>query len=238
MLTTNRKKYPNANTSTFSEANLKCLMDHMQELKVPAGSHLFWEGEAADKLYFVQSGSVRITKSSDEGKELILYMYQPGDLLGQIHLFQTSTHGFSGKVVEDTVVGFMNQKDLEVLIEQNNELSVEFMKWMSLNHRITETKLRDLIMYGKPGALCSTLIRLSNTFGKPDGDYVEIAKKLTHTELSNMIGATRESVNRLLNDLRKQDIIDYSNDYILIKNMERLKEFCKCENCPIEICRI
>lgn len=67
------------------------------------------------------------------------------------------------------------------------------MKWMGIHHRLTQTKFRDLMMYGKPGALCSTLIRLSNTYGEElDDGGVLINKKITHTDLSNMIGATRE----------------------------------------------
>ena len=79
------------------------------------------------------------------------------------------------------------------------------MKWMGIHHRITQTKFRDLMMYGKPGALTSTLIRLSNTYGQHQADdTILINKKITHTDLSNMIGATRESVNRMLSDLRKR----------------------------------
>jgi CRP-like cAMP-binding protein len=232
------RKHANANTTSFSDRNMSIMLEKMSEQRIKAGSHLFWEGEPADKLYLIRSGRIKITKSSDEGKELILHMYQPGDMFGQLYPFQSTVHSFCAKSIEDCVVYILNQKDLEHLIVESNNLAIDFMKWMAVNQRITETKLRDLMMYGKPGALCSTLIRLSNSYGKKEGDTIAIMKKLTHTELSNMIGATRESVNRLLNDLRKQDIIDYNNDSIVIKDLSRLQEICRCENCPAEVCRI
>src|SRR5690606_19192373 len=104
---------------------------------------------------------------------------------------------------------------------------------------MTQTKFRDLMMFGKPGALCSTLIRLYNTYGemRKDGS-VMIGKKLTNTELADMIGATRESVNRMLSDLKNAGAVSNENGYMVVKNIQYLKDICHCENCPVDICRI
>ncbi|WP_052339784.1 Crp/Fnr family transcriptional regulator [Gorillibacterium massiliense] len=227
------------NTSIFSDDNLNILKEIMYEQKVTANSHLYWEGDVADKLYYLKSGRVKITKSTDEGKELILYMHQSGDMLGQIDPFQNSRHVFSATALEDCTIGVLLQSDLEILVWQHGELAIDFMKWMGMTHRITQAKFRDMVMYGKPGALCSTLMRLSHTYGKKleNGDLL-ITKKLTHSELSDMIGATRESVNRMLNDLRKKEAVDYDNGYIVIKDEVYLQGICHCECCPLEICRV
>ena len=105
-------------------------------------------------------------------------------------------------------------------------------------HRTTQTKFRDLLLFGKAGALCSTIIRLSNSYGKPHGEHIIIPMRLTNTELAEMIGSSRESVNRMLADFRRQDIIDYEDNLIVIKNLDYLREVCHCENCPGNICRI
>ena len=104
---------------------------------------------------------------------------------------------------------------------------------------MTQTKFRDLMMFGKPGALCSTLIRLHNTYGEPREDGgVPIGKKLTNTELADMTGATRESVNRMLSDLKNAGVVTNDNGYIVIEDLQYLKDLCHCENCPVDICRI
>ncbi|MCJ8011220.1 Crp/Fnr family transcriptional regulator [Paenibacillus sp. KQZ6P-2] len=226
------------NTSCFSSQNLDRLMVIMKERIVPEGSHLFWEGDFSDKLFYVKRGRIKLTKSTDEGKELILYMYQSGDMVGQADPFFSSKHSFTAEVLEESEIGVIDQKDLEVLICQHCDFAIDFMKWMGIHHRLTQTKFRDLMMYGKPGALCSTLIRLSNTYGEKHGDTILIHKKITHTDLSNMIGATRESVNRMLSDLRKKDAVEYENGMIVIKDLEMLQDICHCEMCPNEICRI
>ncbi|MED5017525.1 Crp/Fnr family transcriptional regulator [Paenibacillus chibensis] len=226
------------NTSCFSDQNLDRLMVIMKDRIVPEGSHLFWEGDVSDKLFYVKRGRIKLTKSTDEGKELILYMYQTGDMVGQADPFFSSKHSFTAEVLEESEIGVIDTKDLEVLICQHCDFAIDFMKWMGIHHRLTQTKFRDLMMYGKPGALCSTLIRLSNTYGEKHGDTILIHKKITHTDLSNMIGATRESVNRMLSDLRKKDAVEYENGMIVIKNLEMLQDICHCELCPNEICRI
>ncbi|MFD1773071.1 Crp/Fnr family transcriptional regulator [Paenibacillus rhizophilus] len=226
------------NTNCFSEQNFNRLLVTMKERLVPEGSHLFWEGDYSDKLFYIKRGRVKLTKSTDEGKELILYMYQAGDMVGQADPFFSTKHSFTAEVIEESEVGVIEHKDLEILICQHCDFAIDFMKWMGIHHRLTQTKFRDLMMYGKPGALCSTLIRLSNTYGEKNGESILINKKITHTDLSNMIGATRESVNRMLSDLRKKDAVEYENGMIVIKDLEMLQDICHCELCPNEICRI
>lgn len=227
------------NISCFSEHNREHLLSLAKDRTYPEGSHLFWEGDTADKLFLLKSGRVKITKSTDEGKELILYMYQAGDLIGQVDPFHSTRHSFTAEVIEEGEVGVIEQRDIEILICQHCDFSIDFMKWMGIHHRLTQTKFRDLMMYGKPGALCSTLIRLSNTYGQEnDNGAILINKKITHTDLSNMIGATRESVNRMLSDLRKRGVIEYENGMIVINELEHLQDVCHCEMCPKEICRI
>ncbi|TXK76628.1 Crp/Fnr family transcriptional regulator [Paenibacillus sp. N3.4] len=222
----------------FSEESFERLQSIMYVKHAAKGDYLFWEGDTADKLYYVIQGGVRITKLSDTGKSFILYLHQAGDLFGQMDPFQNSLQSFSAEVTEDCKIGVIQRKDLEVLLWQHGDLAIEFMKWMGLMHRMTESKFRDLMMYGKPGALCSLLIRLSNSYGIPNGKHTLINYKISNSEMADMIGATRESVNRMLSDMKKEDAVEFHNGQIMIKNAAYLRDICHCENCPLEICRM
>lgn len=222
----------------FSPENLQRLESIMYTKAVKADSYLFWEGERVDYLYFVRKGRVKITKGTDNGTKIILYTHHAGDLFGQIDPFQDSPHTFSAEVVEDAEFGVIQQKDLETLLWQHGDLAVEFMKWMGMMHRMTQTKFRDLMLFGKPGALSSLLIRLSNSYGVTEGSHIKINMKITNTEMAEMIGATRESVNRMLSDMRKENKITIENGSILIQDLNYLRKVCQCENCPKEICRV
>ncbi|WP_248926024.1 Crp/Fnr family transcriptional regulator [Paenibacillus hamazuiensis] len=222
----------------ISKESFELLRSIMYTKDVQKGKYLFWEGDPADKLFFIHSGRVRILKSSDSGRDLTMYIHQNGDLFGQVDPFQDSVHAFSAEVTEDAQIGVIQRKDLEVLLWQHGDLAIEFMKWMGLMHRITQTKFRDLMMYGKTGALCSLLVRLCNSYGVPRGPHIYVDLKLNNTEMADMIGATRESVNRMLSDLRKEDVVEYEDGHILIKDLAYLRDVCRCENCPKEICRM
>jgi CRP-like cAMP-binding protein len=223
----------------FSPENMEKLQSIMYSKSVKANSYLFWEGDATEYLYYVNKGRVKLTKSGETGTKITMYLHHAGDLFGQIDPFQESLQSFNAEVTEDAEFGIIQQKDLEPLLWQHGDLAIEFMKWMGMMHRMTQTKFRDLMMYGKPGALCSLLIRLSNSYGEARGEEIKICKKHTHTELAEMIGATRESVNRMLSDMRKQEVIEIEkNGTIWIKDLDYLRDMCKCENCPKEICRM
>lgn len=226
------------NTSSFSEETFSLLKATMNEIHAESGTHLFWEGDEADKLYYVVEGRVKITKSSDEGRQFIIDIYHTGDMFGQIDPYQASKHWCNAEVMETATIGIIQKKDLVPLLRQHGDVAVEVMNWMGLSHRMTLSKLRDLMMFGKTGALCSLLIRLHNTYGEKHPQGVFITKRLTNLELADMIGATRESVNRLLSDFKSRDIIANEGGHIIVKDLQYLKDICHCENCPADICRI
>nr|WP_183601147.1 Crp/Fnr family transcriptional regulator [Paenibacillus phyllosphaerae] len=222
----------------LSAGSFELLQGIMYMKNAEKGSCLFWEGDKADKLFFIFSGRVRTTKTSDSGRALTLYLHQKGDLVGQMDPFNDSVHSFSAEVTHDAKVGVIQRKDLEVLLWQHGDLAVEFMKWMGMMHRLTQSKFRDLMLFGKTGALCSLLIRLSNSYGKQRDGGIYIDLKINNTEMADMIGATRESVNRMLSDMKKADVIEYADGHFTIKDLNYLRDVCHCENCPKEICRM
>ncbi|MDT9726968.1 Crp/Fnr family transcriptional regulator [Xylanibacillus composti] len=223
----------------LSDDNMEMLRGIMYTKQAEKGTYLYWEGDSADKLYYIIKGRVRLTKTMDTGKSFTLYLYQDGDLFGQLDPFQDSLHDFSAEVIEDSRIGMIQRKDLEVLLWQHGDLAIQFMKWMGLTHRVTQSKFRDLMMFGKTGALCSLLIRLSNTYGVPqEGSEIWIDLKINNTEMAEMIGTARESVNRILTDLRKADVIDYVDGHLVIKDLSYLRDVCHCEQCPMEVCRM
>lgn len=226
------------NSSFFSNGNLEKLKQIMNSHKFNVDTKVFRVGDSADNLYFIVSGRVKVTKFSEGGKEYIMSWYHAGDFFGQLDPFHDSKHNFTALSMEKCEIGFIPRNDLEILIWQYGELAIEFMNWMGYMQRLTETKFRDLMMYGKPGALCSTLIRLSNSYGTADENGIHIPMKLTNSELADYICCTRESVNRMLGELKKAGAISMLDGTITITNLKFLQSICNCEQCPKELCRI
>lgn len=207
--------------------------------KIEKGSFLFQEGSAADELYIVQSGVIQLSKIIPDGRELTLRMCSTGDLISELDLFSPAPkYLLSARVAESGEVAVIMKEELEEKLAKNTELSLEFMKWMSQQYRKSQTKFRDLVLHGKKGALYSTLIRISNSYGILTNNGILIEMPLTNQELANFCGTSREVVNRLLSDLRKAEVISIDKGIITIHDLDFLKFEIDCEDCPIEICKI
>lgn len=203
------------------------------------GTYLFQEGTTAEELYLVLSGKVQISKITADGRELALRICSANDLCGELTLFTDAPkYLLSGLVIEEGEVAAIRKDVLEKEIFQNPSLAFEFMKWMSDHFRKTQTKFRDLVLNGKRGALFSTLIRMTNSYGieQPDGILIDLP--LTNQELANFCGTSRESTNRILNELKREKVISIKKGKIFVHNLQYLKDEIGCENCPAVYCSI
>lgn len=208
-------------------------------VKYKKGTFLFREGQEAKEMYIILSGKVQISKMNAEGKELNLRLCKENDIVGELTLFTVGPrYLFNAKVLEDGEAAAVNIENLEQILFNNSQLAYQFLKWMNDHIRKTITKFRDLVLHGKKGALYSTLIRLCNSYGieKENGIYINVP--ITNQDLANYCGTARESVSRMLGELRDEGILTINRKRIIIHNLQYLKDEIGCENCPVEYCNI
>ncbi|MFE5319765.1 Crp/Fnr family transcriptional regulator [Paenibacillus sp. NPDC056579] len=223
--------------SYLSADNFALMRQQMAFEAKAAGSHLFWESEPAHTCFFIEQGLVKIYRITEDGQELILHLLQPGDFYAELGSGDTP-FSCSAEMMKDSVIGMFSTAALEQLIASRGDFAIEFMKWMGLLHRTTQSKFRDLMMFGKNGAIASTLIRMSNTYGKPSENGILIDIKLTKTELAHLSGTTREGVSRMLSAYQANGAITYENGYLVITDLDYLRSIVQCPNCPPDICRM
>ena len=203
------------------------------------GQYLFQEGMDAEELYIIISGKVQISKITADGRELTLRIAGENDICGELTLFTHSPkYLLSALVVDSGTVAVIKKDVIEKEIFKDSALAFEFMKWMSDHFRKTQTKFRDLVLHGKKGALFSTLIRMTNSYGVQKKDGILIDLPLTNQELGNFCGTSRESTNKFLNELKREGIISVNKGKIMIHNLQYLRNEIACENCPITYCSI
>ncbi len=226
-------------TLVFSQKFHEIISQKAIKMKNEKETYLFLDGEPIENLYFIYSGKVKITKTTLEGKQLTLYVAQQNELISEIHPFQgKSKHITTAEVIESGVIGIISVADFEHLLMTHSFMVVEFMKWMGLVFRRNQSKFRDLILNGKQAALYSTLIRLTNSYGKPTENGTLITLSLSNRDLGEFIGTSRESVNRILNELKNLDVISISNGLITVHDLDYLRTENQCDACPLDICKI
>lgn len=226
--------------ASIPEKFLNLFMTHGIVIQINKGSFIFREGERADNIFFVSSGAIQISKESESGKELTIRICGPNSIFGETSVFSDlNLHATTAKAIKPSKLLALNVDTLERLLTEDTNLLVEYIQWVQVENMKNQTRLRDLVMHGKKGALFSTLIRLTNTYGieLANGDiFIDI--NLNNTDIANLCGTSREMINRMLNDLKKQQIISFDRGEIIIHNIQLLKQEIDCDHCPLTICRI
>lgn len=203
------------------------------------GEYLFHEGDTARYFYIVRSGQIFITKYAMSGRVLSLRLASRGSLIGELPLYEKDpVYIFNAVAQSAAEVYAIEFPVLQSYLEKKPALAINLLKIMGARMRKQHSKFRDLLLYGKKGALYSTLIRLANSYGKETDGGILISVPLTNQELANYSATARESLNRMLSELRKNGIIEYRGHLIFIKDIDYLKEAIQCENCGREICNI
>ena len=203
------------------------------------GQYLFHEGEHAKYFYFVRSGKISILKYSGNGHMLSLRLAQKGSIIGELPLYEEQpTYIFNAVAQEPSEVYAIEFPVLHSYLEKRPSLAVGLLKLIGMHMRKQHLKFRDLILYGKKGALYSTLIRMANSYGSETEKGILLSVPLTNQELASYSGMARESLNRMLGELRKSGVIEIAGNRLLIKDMDYLKREIHCEDCGREICNI
>lgn len=226
------------------DGNNRALLELKEYIEVERplqkGDTLFTPGDLIEHLYVVLSGKIVISQPIMDGRELTLRLCKPGDLIGDSTLFANhgKKHVLHAAAFRECVVGCIHRETLDEIVADHIGLARFLMNEISENALRDNMKLVDLVMYGRRGALFSTLIRLSNSYGVMKKGDIFINLALTNQELANFCGTTRESINRLLRELRDKKIISVENKYITIHNLDYLKEVLNCDTCPVTLCSI
>lgn len=234
----NGYRLPIRTASMFSKEHIRMLNEAATTKQLEENEFLFQDGAAADRIFFVHSGSIKVYRMLKGEAASTMALYFIGDLFGELNAAGHVVYPYRATAMEKSIVGEIMQKDVSALIRSSSQFAEAFIAWSGLMNRITQSKLRDFLHYGKSGALCALLLRLANTYPAEWGGNRYINKRITNADMAGMISATRESVNRLLGDLKEKKIISMMEGKIVLHNIPYLKKVCNCDNCPIEICRM
>ena len=116
---------------------------------------------------------------------------------------------------------------------------MEWLLWLDIIDRDrNSSKMRDMLLYGKQGALQSVLIRLTNLSGVEAEEGILIDTQLTNQELAGLCGTSREVINRMLSDLKKQEVIKVERKYITVLDINALRRNINCDRCTTIVCQI
>ncbi len=185
------------------------------------GQYLFHQGEHDHAVYLIKSGKLKLIQNTEEGREIIINIIGPGEVLGETALFQEQELTFSAVAIEDVRLCAMNRGDLETVIQRNPEFAVKIISHLARKLNATMRQVGETSGASVKEKLLRLLLRLANEYGKTTPEMTVIELKLTQQEMGNMIGASRVKVSQVLRELKAAGILDYNGKYYILKT-----DFC------------
>lgn len=191
---------------------------------IEKGSFLFYQGEPVDSVYLIKAGKLKLVQLTEGGREIIIDILGPGDVLGETVLFQNENNLYSAQAMETTHVCSFNRAQFEILIRNNPALAVKIIshlgqklyEFVRLAGEVTGTSARDKLL--------RILHRLADEHGRQVDSGVLIEVELTQQELANMVGISRVKVAQIISELKDSELIERDGKYYLLKADPCLKK--------------
>jgi CRP/FNR family transcriptional regulator, cyclic AMP receptor protein len=186
------------------------------------GEHVFQEGEQGDTLFIVLSGKIKIGRRAADGRENMLSVMGPSDMFGELSLFDPGPRTATAVVLTDARLASLAHTQLRPWIKDRPEIAEQLLRVLARRLRRTNDALADLIFTDVPGRVAKALLELAQRFGTPEGDGVRVHHDLTQEELAQLVGASRETVNKALADFASRGWMRVDSRAVTLLDRERL----------------
>ena len=200
----------------LTERELDLVRSLSTEKHYPKNAVVLTEGEMGDSLYMIQSGKVKVFIGDEDGREIILKILGPGDFFGEMSMIDKQPRSASVTTLETSAFLVLSHAAFEKAIEQAPRIANMVMRVLAQRIREADKKIGTLALMDVYGRVASTLLELSVY---TDGKLV-VAEKLSQQDIANMVGASREMVNRILKDLSERGFISVESKSITIHTTE------------------
>ena len=191
----------------------------------PAGAVLFVEGQLPRGAYVLCSGRVKLSTTSRDGKVLILKVAEAGELLGLSAVLTGESYEVTAETSVPCHVNFIERDALLKLMERNGEIGLRSSQALSREFQSMYRDVHDLVLARSSAGKLARLL-LSWSLGTEHGNgrgEARVRSSLTHEEMAQMIGASRETVTRLLSELKKKELIRLEGSTLVIRNRPALE---------------
>jgi CRP/FNR family cyclic AMP-dependent transcriptional regulator len=189
----------------------------------PGGAILFVEGQMPRGAFVLCSGKVKLSTTSKEGKVLVLKVVEPGEVMGQSAMISGEAFEVTAETVGPCLVNFVERDGLLRLMERSGELGLRSAQAVSREFQFTYREIHELVLSRSSSGKLARLLLSWIGHDAEKGPEVRIHAPVTHEEIAQRIGASRETVTRLLSDLRKKDLIKLEGSTLVIKNRPALE---------------
>ncbi|MDQ1704508.1 MAG: family transcriptional regulator, cyclic receptor protein [Frankiaceae bacterium] len=189
---------------------------------VVRGHVVFSEGDTGDRLFIVIEGKVKISRAANDGRENLLTVLGPGEMFGELSLFDPGSRTATATAVTESTLASLDHDDLRPLLLAQPAVAVQLLRALAQRLRRTNEAMADLVFSDVPGRVAKALLDLAEKFGDDESDGVRVRHDLTQEELAQLVGASRETVNKALSDFANRGWLRLEGRTVLLLDRERL----------------
>jgi len=187
------------------------------------GEILFNEGDDGDQLYVVIDGKVKLGKTSLDGRENLLAILGPGQMFGELSFFDPGPRSATATAVTDVELKSLGHATLSPVLSAHPDVAHALLNQLAGRLRRTNEVVGDLVFSDVPGRVAKALLDLASRFGRRADDGVHVNHDLTQEELAQLVGASRETVNKALADFASRGWLRLEPRSVVILDLERLQ---------------
>jgi CRP/FNR family cyclic AMP-dependent transcriptional regulator len=198
------------------------LRSSLVERNVFKGTVLFSEGEPGDQMFVIVEGKVKLGQTSTDGRESLLAVLGPGEMFGELSLFDPGPRTSTATALTDATVVALGHEQLRPWLTGRPEVAAALLQALARRLRRTNEAMADLVFSDVPGRVAKALTDLGDKFGEPTVEGLMVTHDMTQEELAQLVGASRETVNKALADFAQRGWIRLESRQVLIIDRERL----------------
>tara|TARA_Y100001934_G_scaffold185717_1_gene219297 strand:+ start:364 stop:1047 length:684 start_codon:yes stop_codon:yes gene_type:complete len=210
----------------LKEEELGYIADKMVARKYENGNYIFLEDSEGEQCFFVAEGSVKVTRLSKDGREVILAMLNEGDLFGEMSLLDGAARSANVIALEKTEVLTLDREDFLIVLKDYPQIAIQLLKEMASRLRKSDRQIASLSLSDAEKRIALCIIRFADEQGVIRNGRVTIEKIPIQQDIANMAGTSRETVSRALSILEKEMLIERHGRELIINNYKNfIKEF-------------
>jgi CRP/FNR family cyclic AMP-dependent transcriptional regulator len=210
--------------ATLDQDAAQSLRTSMNEIELARGDLLFHEGDPGDSLYVVLRGKIKLGRTSGDGRENLVAVLGPGEMFGELSLFDPGPRSAGATALVDSTLLGLSSDELTPWLATRPDVARALLRAIARRLRRTNDSMSDLVFSDVPGRVAKALLDLSARFGTPAEDGIHVAHDMTQEELAQLVGASRETVNKALADFAGRGWLRLEARAVVLTNVERLSQ--------------
>lgn len=195
----------------------------MQEVK--KRQPLYLPGDPSNNVYLLKKGRVKLTNTGTAGKEVTFEILEPGEIFGELEVLEGLPRETAAEALDDAMICVIRREDFDRYLATHPGVTVKLTKLIGLRLRKIQSRVEDLVFRDVPSRLAHLLLELRKSDGAVDPGGIRLRAKLTHQEMANLIGCSRETVSVTLGQFRDNGLIRMDGRTITIVHEHGLSRF-------------